>query len=214
MQGTATVMSMDGPEHLQRKAAIMSCFTDQRLDGFVRLWGRLLDAYVNRWAALEHFSFAPQLIRLHAEFALASVLGAVDVAPRQLAKLSRRMVRAVKSSEGMPLNVPGMGLWRSNKARRGLERCALEQVRRERQTHGGSSSNAGLGDDEKKKAVAEPAEVDVAELAVVRTMAHVKDPETGELLPEEVVASELTNMLIHTMGNGTQSLMCVRVFAW
>jgi cytochrome P450 len=207
MQGTATVMSMDGPEHLQRKAAIMSCFTDRHLDGFVSLWGRKLDAYVNRWAALEHFSFAPQLIRLHAEFALASVLGAVDVAPRQLAKLSRRMVRAVKSSEGMPLNVPGMGLWRSNKARRGLERYALEQVRRERQTYGGGG--AGLGDEEKKP-VAGPAEV--ADLAVVRTMAHVKDLETGELLPPEVVASELTNMLIHTMGNGTQPLKWVLMF--
>ncbi len=200
------MMSMDGPEHLQRKAAIMSCFTDRHLDGFVSLWGRLLDAYVNRWAALEHFSFAPQLIRLHAEFGLASVLGVVDVSPRQLAKLSRRMVRAVKSSEGMPLNVPGMGLWRSNKARRGLERCALDQVRRERQTN--RSGGAGLGDEEKKP-VAE-----VAELAMVRTMAHVKDQETGELLPAEVVASELTNMLIHTMGNGTQSFKWVLVFPW
>jgi hypothetical protein len=143
---------------------------------------------------------------MYAEFALASVLGVTDVEQRQLAKLARKMVRVVKTSEGLPLNVPGMGLWRSNMARRALERYALDCVRRERYGSGAPADDRGnktapeaAGDDKDKREEAER----ILEMSVLRTMAHVTDEVTGELLPEEVVASELVNMLVHTLGNCT-----------
>jgi hypothetical protein len=91
-------------------------------------------------------------------------------------------------------------------ARRALERYALDCVRRERYGSGAPADDRGhraapeaAGDDKDKRDEAER----VLEMSVLRTVAHVTDKATGELLPEEVVASELVNMLVHTMGNCT-----------
>jgi len=193
--GNATATGIDPPEHTERKKLIMTGFTEPKLRQYLDIWAGLVDKYCVEWARQGRVVMKEQLPMLHTEFALAYVLGLNNLPKAELQKRTKQIMDQINSLGPYVLfELPGTKLRRAGKGRRDLTRWLMGMVREVRQQ---STSGATVDTD----------------ALILNAMALARDPFTGELMNEELVAAELMNVIRPPVTGAYLSLYMLHAWA-